>query len=193
MIDIKQYIDRKTALHCETEQESIEINELIVKLGGKDLHCFYNVYENYTCYDLEFFDLKANCYCSLSYYQENEYNILKAKDVLNKKEIMKHTFKNGTTVEGSFSREQLKEIAKVFGESLYPVYKSATKGDIPVDEMNEIHLRNAILLHLREYFTQTNFKDVDNESFLDNLDIQNFPETIKMLYNELNRRINERN
>lgn len=192
MVDIKQYIDTKTAIHCETEQESIEINKLIAELGGKDLHCFYNDYENYTCYDLESFDLKANCYCNLSYYQENEYNILKAKDVLNKKEIMKHTFKNGTTVEGRFSREQLKEIAKVFGESLYPVYKSATKGDIPVDEMNEIHLRNAILLHLREYFTQKNFKNMDNESFLDNLEVQNFPKTIEMLINELNRRVNEK-
>ena len=37
MIDIKQYIDSKTAIHCETEQESIEINKLIVELGGKDL------------------------------------------------------------------------------------------------------------------------------------------------------------
>ena len=94
---------------------------------------------------------------------------------------MKHTFKNGTTVEGSFSREQLKEIAKVFGESIYPVYRSYTKGDIPVDEMHETHLRNAILLHLREYFTQKNFKNMDNESFLDNLEIQNFPKTIEML------------
>lgn len=193
MVDIKQYIDTKTAIHCETEQESIEINKLIAELGGRNLHDNYNDYKDQICYDLEYLDIKQNCYCSLSYYQENEYNILKAIHVLNKKEIMKHTFKNGTTVEGSFSREQLNEIAKVFGESLYPVYKSATKGDIPVDEMNEIHLRNAILLHLREYFTQKNFKNMDTESFLDNLEVQNFPETIEMLIKELNRRVNERN
>ena len=186
-INIEKYINTKTAIHCETEEESVKINELIVKHGGRNLHHLYKRYNDTTCYNLD--NMVWNTYENVAYFLGENYEIIKAKDILNKNEIMKHTFKNGTTIEGSFSKEQLNEIAKVFGESLFPIYNSATKGEIPVNEMNEIHLRNAILLHLRDYFTQKNFKNMDNESFLDNLEVQNFPETIEMLINELNRRL----
>lgn len=188
MIDIKKYIDTKTVIHCETEQESFEINKLIVELGGKSLHHYYNTYKNFTCYNLE--DLKSwNTFENLNYFQKKGFTILKAKDILT--ETFTHKFKSGLEVKGT--KEEIRLIAKAIGESLFPIYRSFTKGDIPVDEMHETHLRNAILLHLREYFTQKNFKNMDNESFLDNLEVQNFPETIEMLINELNRRINERN
>lgn len=190
MIDIKQYIDTKVAIHCETEQESLEINKMIVEIGGRNLHKHYETYKENTCYDLEDVRKQLNCYCDLNYYQEKGCLIIKAKEILNKN-YMKHVFKSGLIVEGT--REEIKLIAKALGESISPIYKSSSKGDIYVDEMNEIHLRNAILLHLREYFTQKNFKNMDNESFLDSLEIQNFPETIEMLIKELNRRVNERN
>lgn len=186
MIDIKQYIDTKTAIHCETEQESVEINKLIVGLGGRNLHYCYHIYCNNTCYNLE--DLESwNTYRNLNYFEEKGFLILKAKDVLNKKKIMKYTFKNGTTVEGSFSTEQLKEIAKVFGESLYPIYYSKSLGDIPVDEMHNNHLTNSILLHLREYYVQKNFKGMDLVDFRDYL--TQYDSVTKMLIEELDRRI----
>lgn len=188
MIDIKQYINTKTAIHCETEEESFKINKLIVKYGGRNLHHLYRVHSDKTGYSLENVACESNCYSEIYYYKEDNYTIIKAKDILNKENIMTHTFKSGLVVQGT--QEEIAKIGKFLGEPIFPTYKSATKGDIPVDEMNEIHLRNAILLHLREYFTQKNFKNMDNESFLDNLEVQNFPETIEMLIKELNRRIN---
>lgn len=185
---LEELIGKKVAIHCETEQESLEINKMIVEIGGRNLHKHYETYKENTCYDLEDVRKQLNCYCNSDYYQEHGYLILKAKDILNKKETMKHVFKSGLIVEGT--REEIKLIAKALGESISPIYKSSSKGDVYVDEMNEIHLRNAILLHLRDYFTQKNFKNLDLVSFLNN--IENFNnEELVILINELKRRINE--
>lgn len=185
---LEELIDEKVAIHCETEQESLEINKMIVELGGRNLHDRYRIYRENTCYNLE--DLKHwNTYQDLDYFKERKFLILKAKDVLNKNH-MKHVFKSGLTVEGT--RDEIKLIAKTLGESISPIYKSSSKGDVYVDEMNEIHLRNAILLHLREYFTQKNFKNLDLVSFLNNIEKFNNDKLV-ILINELKRRINEEN
>jgi len=166
---LKELIGKNAAIHCETRQESSEINKMIVEIGGRNLHINYKKYKENTCYDLNDLIYKSNTYGDKEFYKKLGYKIIKAKEILNKKETMKHVFKSGLIVEGT--KEEIKLIAKTLGESIYPVYKSSSKGDVYVDEMNDIHLRNAILLHLREYFTQKNFKNMDNESFLDNLEI----------------------
>lgn len=187
MKDIKRYINTRTAIHCETEKESFEICKLIESIGGKNLHGSYNVYNENTCYDFDNIEKMENMYDRIFYYKKINYKILKAKDILNKEETMKYTFKNGTTLDGSFSTEQLKQIAKVFGESLYPIYHSKSLGDIPVDEMHNNHLTNSILLHLREYYVQKNFRGLDLVDFRDYL--TQYDNVTRMLIEELDRRI----
>lgn len=186
---LEELIGKQVAIHCETAEESLEINKMIVEIGGRNLHIQYKKYKELTCYDLNDLSYKWNTYGDKEFYESHNYKIIKAKEILNKNH-MKHVFKSGLIVEGT--KEEIKLIAKALGESISPIYKSATKGDIPVDEMNEIHLRNAILLHLRDYFIQKNFKNLDLKSFLNNIEEFN-NDVLIILINELKRRINEKN
>lgn len=186
MNKLEKYIGEKVAIWCKTEQQSLEINKLIVELGGRDLHYYYSTYKEDTCYILDDIKYSLNCFRYKSWCEDNNLTIIPAEEILTT--YIKHTFKSGLTVEGT--KEEVKLVAKAIGESISPIYKSSSKGDVPVDEMNEIHLRNAILLHLRDYFTQKNFKNMDNESFIDNVEEIN-DDVIKMLMDELKRRVEE--
>lgn len=98
---------------------------------------------------------------------------------------MKHTFKSGATFNGT--KEELQIVAKALGESLSPIYTSQHLGEMYVNEMHENHVKNAILLHLRDFYTQKNFKNLSNKGFLDKHTQGN--ETVNILLTELKSRI----
>ena len=110
-------------------------------------------------------------------------------------EIIKHKFQDGTEVSGTF--EQLQKISAALGLKLIGVkvratprgyYMSETKGLIKISDMNDYHIRRALLKRSREYFAEVYDKDDTNKMFLKKFtDLVNDTVIID-LYNELARR-----
>mgnify|MGYP000890484096 FL=1 len=184
MKQIKKYINTRTAIHCSTIEESEAVNLLFEKEELRNLHKYWKEYTNNTCYSIE---TGVNGYCYKEWFEAEQYRIIPASEFLQTKpnNTMKHTFKSGASFEGT--KEELQAVAKALGESISPIYRSVTKGDIPVDEIHENHLKNAILSHCRDFYTQKNFKYLSNEEFLERFEEKD--ETINMLLTELKSRI----
>lgn len=68
----------KTAVHCKTEEESLQVNKKIVEDGGENLHRNYTTYKENTCYHIG-----DNTYGRLIWFQDNEYTIISASEFLN--------------------------------------------------------------------------------------------------------------
>lgn len=95
---IEDYKNTKTAIYCETEAESIFINNLIVSIGGRNFHYAFKFYSE-IAYSLS--DMLYNCCSSLDYFRSNNYEILEAKEFMedNTKDInTKKKLSNGWTV-----------------------------------------------------------------------------------------------
>ena len=85
---------------------------------------------------------------------------------------IEHTFQNGTKVVGTY--EQLETIAKALGLKLVGVkgpvprgfYPSESKGMVKISEMNDYHIRRALLKRSKDYYTEIYDKDDTNTTFL---------------------------
>lgn len=78
---------------------------------------------------------------------------------------MKHTFKNGTTIEGTL--EQIQKVAELFGEQLGPTYFSKSTGvNLLISEMNTKYIINALVKTARDFYILDNFKGLTLEEFL---------------------------
>lgn len=86
--------------------------------------------------------------------------------------LLDHTFSNGLKVTGTI--EQLETIAKAMGLKLEGVkggalkgyYPSESKGLVKISEMNDYHIRRALLKRSKDYFTEIFDKNDSNVEFL---------------------------
>ena len=119
---------------------------------------------------------------------------LTRKPVATKAEAkIKHKFPDGTEVTGTF--EQLTAIAKALGGKLVGVkgsargfYPSESKGLVKISEMNDFHLRRALVKRSKDYFTEVFDKTDTNTQFLKKYTGLTDDTIIQDLYNELSKR-----
>ena len=97
---------------------------------------------------------------------------------------IKHTFKNGTTMEGTISDVQ--RFAGLIGEPLPDYHFSNSTGRwMKISDMNDRHIRNAILALASKHLQQLN----DESELLSNAEfIRDFT---KMVNNEINKLFTE--
>lgn len=115
----------------------------------------------------------------------------KPKSATSTVETIEHTFDNGLKVNGTF--EQLTSIAKAMGLKLVGVkaplkrgyYPSESKGMIKISEMNEYHIRRALLKRGKDYFTEIFDKEDTNTEFLRKFTKLTEDSIIVDLYSEL--------
>ena len=109
--------------------------------------------------------------------------------------VLEHTFPDGSTFKGPF--EQLEKVASALGTKLTGLsgkvptgyYLSESKGPVKISEMNDYHLRRALLKRSKEYFTEVYDKGDDNKSFLAKFTAMTDDNIIVDLYNELAKRL----
>ena len=107
---------------------------------------------------------------------------------------VEHTFENGVKVSGTL--DQLESIAKAMGLKLVGVkapstrgfYPSESKGLIKISEMNEYHIRRALLKISKDYFTEIFDKEDTNTQFLSKFTKLTEDPIIVDLYTELHSR-----
>lgn len=107
---------------------------------------------------------------------------------------VEHTFENGVKVSGTL--DQLESIAKAMGLKLVGVkapstrgfYPSESKGLIKISEMNEYHIRRALLKRSKDYFTEIFDKEDTNTQFLSKFTKLTEDPIIVDLYTELHSR-----
>jgi hypothetical protein len=118
-----------------------------------------------------------------------------AKSATASKSTMEHTFANGLKVSGTV--EQLETIAKAMGLKLEGVkvspgtrgyYPSESKGLVKISEMNEYHIRRALLKRSKDYFAQVFDKNDTNTEFLKKFTQLTEDSIVVDLYNELSKR-----
>jgi hypothetical protein len=110
---------------------------------------------------------------------------------------MNYTFKNGAKVEGTI--DQINLIAKSLKETINPknlggdapkgYYISSTRGIIKISEMQDIHLRNALLKQSKTYFeTLQKEKGLKNTDFCSKYVGLTDKTLVIELYTELSKR-----
>jgi hypothetical protein len=106
---------------------------------------------------------------------------------------IKHTFPDGTVVTGTY--DQLTAIAKALGCKLTGVsgsqrgyYASESKGLVKISNMNDFHIRRALIKRSKDYFLSTFDKNDTNREFLKKYIGLTEDTVIQDLYNELNKR-----
>lgn len=84
---------------------------------------------------------------------------------------LSHTFSDGTSFNGTF--EQLQKVAsalgmKITGIETYPrgYYPSESKGLVKISDMNDFHIKRALLKRSKDYFTEIFDKDDTNRQFI---------------------------
>ena len=106
--------------------------------------------------------------------------------------VLDHTFSNGVKVTGTI--EQLETIAKAMGMKLEGIkdlkgyYPSESKGLVKISEMNDYHIRRALLKRSKDYFTEIYDKDDTNSEFLKKFTSLANDQIIVDLFNELYKR-----
>ena len=109
-------------------------------------------------------------------------------------EKIEHTFENGLKVSGTM--DQLTSIAKAMGLKLVGVkapglrgfYPSESKGLVKISDMNDYHIRRALLKRAKDYFADVFDKEDSNEKFLKKFISLSEDEIIVDLYTELAKR-----
>ena len=105
--------------------------------------------------------------------------------------VIEHTFSNGTKVTGTYT--QLETIAKALGLKLSGVkapvargyYMSESKGLVKISEMNDYHIRRALLKISKEYYAGMYDKNDTNSDFLNKYVSLTNDQTVQDLYTEL--------
>jgi hypothetical protein len=110
-------------------------------------------------------------------------------------EKIDHVFPDGTKFSGTF--EQLQTVAsalglklKLTGVSFVPkgYYPSESKGLTKIAEMNDHHIRRALIKRSKDYFTEIYSKEDTNTNFLSKFTALTDDAVIVDLYNELAKR-----
>ncbi len=108
--------------------------------------------------------------------------------------MLSYTFKNGSVVTGTI--DQITTIASVLGEKVEglketPVgyYSSASKGLVRIDEMNDIHIKNAINKIAYQFYHDLGKEDIEVRDYLFKFtQLAEIPKLIE-LFEELHNRI----
>jgi hypothetical protein len=106
---------------------------------------------------------------------------------------LNHTFPDGTSFNGTF--EQLQKVAsalgmKITGISVCPrgYYTSESKGLVKISEMNDYHIRRALLKRSKDYFAEIFDKDDTNREFIQKYSQLLDDQTVFDLCTELTKR-----
>lgn len=107
--------------------------------------------------------------------------------------VIEHTFEDGTKFSGTF--EQLEKVAKALGLSITGIgkvpkgyYMSESKGLVKISDMNEYHIRRALIKRSKDYFAEIFNKEDSIKTFLGKYTSLTEDQTIVDLYNELQKR-----
>lgn len=118
-----------------------------------------------------------------------------AKSSASSAEKIDHVFPDGTKFSGTF--EQLQTVAsalglklKLTGVSFVPrgFYPSESKGLTKISEMNDHHIRRALIKRSKDFFTEIYTKEDTNSKFLSKFTSLTDDAIIVDLYNELAKR-----
>ena len=108
-------------------------------------------------------------------------------------EKINHTFSDGTKFTGTL--EQLHAVAKTLGLKLTGVgktprgyYESESKGLVKISELNDHHIRRALLKRSKDYFTEVYDRSDSISTFLKKYTNLTADTTIVDLYTELEKR-----
>jgi hypothetical protein len=106
---------------------------------------------------------------------------------------IKHTFPDGTEFTGTI--EQLQKVAETLGFKLTGVsniprgyYPSESKGMVKISEMNEYHIRRALVKRSKDYFSEIFDATDSNTVFLKKFTSLTEDAVIIDLYQELSKR-----
>lgn len=84
---------------------------------------------------------------------------------------LNHTFSDGTSFNGTF--EQLQKVASALGMKITGItacprgyYPSESKGLVKISDMNDFHIRRALLKRSKDYFAEIFDKDDTNRQFI---------------------------
>jgi hypothetical protein len=104
-----------------------------------------------------------------------------------------HTFSDGTSFSGTF--EQLQKVAAALGMKITGIascprgyYTSKSKGLIKISEMNDYHIRRALLKRSKDYFAEIFDKDDTNREFIQKYSQLLDDQTVDDLCTELTKR-----
>jgi hypothetical protein len=107
--------------------------------------------------------------------------------------VIEHTFEDGTKFSGTF--EQLEKVAKALGLSITGIgkapkgyYMSESKGLVKISDMNEYHIRRALIKRSKDYFAEIFNKEDSIAKFLTKYTSLTEDQCIVDLYNELRKR-----
>jgi hypothetical protein len=108
-------------------------------------------------------------------------------------EVIEHTFPDGTKFTGTF--DQLEKVASALGLKITGVgrtprgyYMSESKGLVKITEMNDHHIRRALVKRSKDYFTEIYVKDDTNKEFLRKYTDLTLDNVVVDLFNELQKR-----
>jgi hypothetical protein len=108
-------------------------------------------------------------------------------------EVIEHTFSDGTKFVGTF--DQLEKVASALGMKITGVgktprgyYMSDSKGLVKITEMNDHHIRRALVKRSKDYFTEVYLKDDTNKEFLRKYTDLTLDNVVVDLFNELQKR-----
>lgn len=108
--------------------------------------------------------------------------------------MLTYKFKNGSVVNGTI--EEILKVAEVLGETVEGLekvptgyYMSGSKGLVPIREMNEMHIKNAITKIAYTFYQKLGKEDISIEDYLRKF--VKLPEEPKLgeLFAELKRRV----
>ena len=109
-------------------------------------------------------------------------------------EKIDHVFPDGTKFSGTF--EQLEKVAsalgmKISGISVCPkgYYPSESRGVVKISEMNDYHIRRALLKRSKDYFAGIFDREDDNKKFLQKYTNLLEDQIVNDLANELAKRV----
>jgi hypothetical protein len=105
-----------------------------------------------------------------------------------------HVFSDGTKFTGTL--EQLEKVASALGLKITGLentpkgfYVSESKGLVRISEMNDFHIRRALLKRSKDYYTEVFAKEDTNRQFLKKFTGLTEDQIVIDLYNELSKRI----
>lgn len=106
---------------------------------------------------------------------------------------VEHTFPDGTKFSGTI--DQLEKVASALGLKLTGIgkvprgyYMSESKGLVRIAEMNDHHIRRALVKRSKDFFTEIYSKDDTNKEFLRKYTDLTLDHVVVDLFNELQKR-----
>lgn len=110
-----------------------------------------------------------------------------------------YKLKNGAEVKGTI--DQILSMAKAVGETVdlskidisssEGYYKSSTHGLMKLEDMNDMHIRNALIKRSKEYYETLRKKKVPNDKFMEEYIVLHDDNTVVDLIAELTKRKGE--